>query len=1279
MATRGPGWLVRFRSVITEDAIERSRRLARYVPRVAAGLIDHSVGGRAHVVAGSLVFVDISGFTALSERLARRGRIGAEELTDVLDRVFGEMLVLAYARGGSLLKFGGDALLMLFDGGDHALHAAAAAVEMRAALRKATAIATSVGKISLRMSVGVHTGDIDLFLVGDSHRELVIAGPVATVTTEVEKVAQPGEIVVSDAVAAVLPRDAVGEVRGPGRRLRWRKAPLGAAGPFVRVDLDAEALELSVPRALRSHLLGRSIESEHRMAAVAFVKFSGIDDLIEAEGRAAAGAALHTLVRGIQAAVDDEGVTFLASDIDANGGKVIVVSGVPSAQEDGEGRLLRVARRIVELDQPLAVRIGINRGHVFAGEIGTDFRSTFTVMGDTVNLAARLMAAASPGQVFATHGVLDTSRTLFGSEKLEPFHVKGKKAPVQAYSVGAEIGQRDVRRRREMPFIGRTDELDRLKGLIPDPGTSPGAVVLVRGDSGVGKSRLVDEALAGCPGTFGRLTVTAEPNGVDNTYWALRDPLRRLLGIPRRSQAEMRNDLERTLLRIGGDELARLAPLIGDAAHIDVPDNQATREIDPRFRVQRVAAALSTLLETLHPDGMAVVVEDAHWLDDATSMVIGILADAAASRPWFVAVTTREEGLDLPDATIELGPLSDAESQELVVEMTAGAPLRPDEVRVVVRRAGGSPLFLGEILEVVRETGSVSNLPESLDAVVAAQIDALPELAARLLKYSSVLGRSFRKKVLDAFLEPEDMQLDAATRRALAKFVVEEDEERWRFRHAVIRDVAYQGLSFKRRRELHARAAEVIGRLAGTDLEAVAEFLAMHHSLSGNHREAWKFSLLAGERAREDFVNLEAAGHYERAIESARRLDDIEAGELAGVWMALGDVREAAGLYEGALSAFRAARRIADDPLLVADLHLRQARVRARVGAYQPAFRDITLGRKIASSRPGPGAHKIMAQATSLRAQLRQLQEHPRAAIALARVAVAEAEAAGEEAALARSCQVLDASYNMIGQPSKAVFGGRALEIYERRNDLAGVATITNNLGGRAYFEGQWDRALEYYERAESAHRRSGNEAAAATTSANRAEVLVSQLRFDEAEPLLTAAIRALRAHHLIDAALFAELQMGRLLLLRGDHEQARGLLEAIRSEATELGQTHSALEAAIHLADLAVITDDPGTALADLDAAESRAGDEAELYATMLARVRAVALDAVGRSEEALRLVRAGLEQARDEGLSYEEALLLGVEARLLSMTEPELSTKRSEEALRLLRSLGVVEAPGA
>ena len=159
--------------------------------------------------------------------------------------------------------------------------------------------------------------------------------------------------------------------------------------------------------------------------------------------------ALHAVVSTVQAAADEAGVAFLASDIDEDGGKIILVSGVPRAQADHEGRLLRALRSIADADLPLPLQIGVNDGHVFAGTIGATHRATFTVMGDTVNLAARLMSAAPAGRDLRDRRASSTGRGRSSPTRtLEPFSVKGKAQPVQAYAVDEEVGDRATARPR---------------------------------------------------------------------------------------------------------------------------------------------------------------------------------------------------------------------------------------------------------------------------------------------------------------------------------------------------------------------------------------------------------------------------------------------------------------------------------------------------------------------------------------------------------------------------------------------------------------------------------------------------------------------------------------------------------------------------------------------------------------------------------------------------------------------------------------------------------------
>jgi len=169
----------------TEQAgVSTSDRLAPYVPRIAIEWLRETPNERHKQIEGSLVFVDISGFTALTERLSKKGKEGAEEMNDLLDACFAELLSVAYAQGAGVIKWGGDAVLLLFDGAGHETRACRAALNMQRQIKSAGKLRTSSGLTTLRMSVGIHSGAFDFFLVGDLHRELIITGPAASMTTQ---------------------------------------------------------------------------------------------------------------------------------------------------------------------------------------------------------------------------------------------------------------------------------------------------------------------------------------------------------------------------------------------------------------------------------------------------------------------------------------------------------------------------------------------------------------------------------------------------------------------------------------------------------------------------------------------------------------------------------------------------------------------------------------------------------------------------------------------------------------------------------------------------------------------------------------------------------------------------------------------------------------------------------------------------------------------------------------------------------------------------------------
>ncbi|MCU1676437.1 MAG: tetratricopeptide repeat protein, partial [Frankiales bacterium] len=286
-----------------------------YLPRLVRAWPHADAGASFRVVDGSLVSVDISGFTALSERLAAKGKAGAEELILGISGLFEGLIGIAHRYDGDVLKFRGDALLLLFDGDAHAIRACDAASDMQWFIEHAGSSMSSVGEVDLRMSTGVQSGECHFFLCESTHRELLVTGPAASAVVQLEDAAEPGEVLVSAATAASLDPDRIeGERDGA---FLFRRAT-EAVVPVVRASVDSGGGDLSVfvPAGLRRHLAEDVLEPEHRQVCVAFVKWSGTDALFETEGAAGVAAKLKALATTVGAAAERYGVTWLESDVD---------------------------------------------------------------------------------------------------------------------------------------------------------------------------------------------------------------------------------------------------------------------------------------------------------------------------------------------------------------------------------------------------------------------------------------------------------------------------------------------------------------------------------------------------------------------------------------------------------------------------------------------------------------------------------------------------------------------------------------------------------------------------------------------------------------------------------------------------------------------------------------------------------------------------------------------------------------------------------------------------
>lgn len=1249
-------------------------RLDRYVPRLVLDWVTDEPDRRWRLVDGTMVFADISGFTALSERLAERGRIGTEELVETLSRVFGGMLAIAADHGGQLLKFGGDALLLLFTGPDHARHAASAAVEMRSELRRATQIPTSVGKLTLSISMGANSGSFHLFLVGDPFRQLVVLGPDTTAAMQAEAAAEAGQIVVTPATAALLGPSATTPRSDGALLVRWRKAAVAPTGRPTRRATDPSAAIRVVPPIMAPVLDMTSPDPMHRIATMAFFKFKGTDERLATDGPDQLAEDLHQMLALAQAAFTAEDIALLSVDVDANGGKLVCSSGVPVTSEDDEGRMLRAATSIAGAGTAVALQVGINRGHVFAGEVGSSEHGIFSVMGDTVNTAARIMVTAAPGVIHAHPAVLEHARTRYETSPQGPFTFKGKALPQVVYRVGDELGPREAVDRQELPFLGRDAELAAMRSHVEAVLRGRGGVVTVVGAAGLGKTRLLTEVLAGL-GEVTLVRMHAEPYGSSNSYRVLRDPLRSMFGVGDGDNAAHVRDLRRTVRR-HAPELEPFLPLLGDALQLDVASTDEVDAIAPQFRSQRTADVVIDLMDAVHRGPLILSAEDMQWADDASAYLLGRVAEACGSRPWLLLCGRRDDdGGFTTDvgSVVTLGPLPDDVIRRLAIRATEAAPLRPHEIDLVVERAAGSPLFVGELIAASKELGSLEAVPASLQGTLAAQVDALDPLSKRALSYASVLGRSFRRAVVDILLRHEGLELDQATVAHLSRFIVVDGPLRYRFTNGMVCDVVYDGLAYRVRARLHQLAGEAFEQLS-TDLAADAPMLSLHFSRAGDFAATYRYATLAAERAERAFASAEAAVHYERAIEAARRLGEIDDEARRRLWLALGDARRNAGMLDAALDAYgRAARYVGGDAVARAELHLRRAGVRERTGAFAQALRDAATAQRIASAHEEGVA--VRARAMAFTAAVRDSQQQFHKAIDAATAVLEFARESNDEKSLAQAHNVLLLSGLALGDKSVAEHAARALELYRAIDDLGGMAGVANNMGVLAYYDGRWDDTLGHYREAAAALRRVGDLSQAAISDANIGEVLVNRGELDDAEPLLRDASRVLRSSGDVQFATFAEMHLGRLLIARGDLAAAEDLLASVVAELRDLGRAASVYECTLHLADCVVHAERPREAL-DLVAEASNAvdADEISLFDAFRALVSARALLDLGFVHEAIETVVAGVRHAREMLLEFDLSRLLLLAAEIGPPFDVRLATNEpAEEAAALLGRLGV------
>ncbi|MEE8390149.1 MAG: tetratricopeptide repeat protein, partial [Anaerolineae bacterium] len=799
---------------------------------------------------GAALFADISGFTPLTEALTQAWglRRGAEELPRHLNRIYDALIAQVDRYGGSVVSFAGDAITCWFaeetEGQASAsLRATACALAMQDAMQQsATVEIPGQEPVVLAVKVAVASGPARRFVVGDPAIQLMatLAGETLVRVAAAEHLADRGDVVVdAQTVAQLGQRVQIVEWRTDaeaeeiGQRFGVVGGLVGDVPPAPWTPLAPKALSEEQVRPWVLPPIYERLQAglgefltELRPALALFLCFEGIDY----DEDETAGVKLDAYIRWIQEVLALYRGTLLQLSIGDKGSYLCVAWGAPASHEDDARRAVAAALELrtppVELDFIGGVQIGVSQGTMRTGAYGGTTRRTYGILGDEVNAAARLMQHAAPGEALVSRRVQEATAEAFAWETLPPIRVKGKAEPVP---VARLVGERQVLAgggglvyAYTSLLVGRETELTQLRSILERVLTGEGQILRLEGATGVGKSHLATEFAVEAIGRGVQVCICACQSITQHiAYSPWRSVFRTLLALPDEPAAgedvatfaaRQIARVEASVEQLNPDWRVRL-PLLGDLLDLAIPDNATTAAFDPRLRQEALFTLAVELVQAYARDRpLLLLIEDAHWMDEASLGLTLALGRVVAQSPALLMLVQRPpEHQDkplLPDLNqlpcyhqLDLGELSPDGVGALVANRLR---VREDGISglamsLIQAMAQGIPFFAEELVDALRETENLvylspattggdgvwtlsdtltgalreancavkdpasgewslhpdaqlsavsMNIPDSLHGAVLSRLDRLPEQHKFTLKVASVIGQLFELEIL---------------------------------------------------------------------------------------------------------------------------------------------------------------------------------------------------------------------------------------------------------------------------------------------------------------------------------------------------------------------------------------------------------------------------------------------------------------------------------------------------------------------------------------------------
>ena len=1159
---------------------------------------------------GSALFADISGFTALAEYLVDTlgARRGAEELSHQLNRVYDALIAEVECYAGSVINFAGDALMCWFDekttlseqqlassmiSVDSSLRATSCALAMQAAMREFAQVTIPSGvNITLAMKATVASGPVRRFVIGDCNIQLldVLAGRTLERIAVAQQLALKDEVLVDEATWA--------QIQTAATLIEWRNqhecerfAVVGELhGSWMPPDLDIPA-EIKQPAAdmLSCWLLPAVYErlqagageflTELRPVVAMFIQFAGIDYDANNEAEQQLNAYVQWMQRVI-ARYDGALLNIITGD---KGCYIYAAFGALTVHEDDARRAVYAALELrmppAELSFIRSTKIGLSRGVARVGIYGGTTRRTYDVLGDEVNLAARLMQAARPGQIVVSGRIQYATAKIFNFETIPAITLKGKSQPVTAFVLNETAWRKNYHLLDpfySLPMVGRQAELELIAEKMEQATQGQGQIVAITAEAGMGKSRLVAEAIRlaqrrGFTGYGG----ACQSDGTNIPYLVWRAILGDFFGVDASDSQEKQIQWLATTIENFAPQRRSALPLIAGVLGLSLPDNDFTRGLGAKERKSAIEAALVDCVRGAAQaaqsgkSALLFVLEDLHWLDALSRDLLETIGYAIANLPVLIVLARRPPEQERPSALgmealahftqMVLAELSPTDCTELIRAKVAQLHPQHQEdelpaglIEQLTAQAQGNPFYLEELLNYLRDhnlnpynpaTVNQLGLPTSLHTLILSRMDRLSEREKMVLKVACIIGRVFRVAWLQGYypalgdLKQIQLTLNNLQQADITLVNAPEPELTYLFKHIITHQVVYDSLPHAQRAQLHEQLAHYL-EATYTD-RPLLNRLAYHYEKSDNLPKKVEYLRKAGHAAQAAFANEAALGYYARLLplltEPAERI------ELQLQW---GAVLELIGQWDDAETRYRNALQLAQANLDLAEgaavwaSHLALGKLSRRRGDYDAALQWLEPARAgLAALGDQADLSEVLIEMSSVYQRKNDYpaaQRHLEEGLALAR-------ALGDRAGMATAIHRLGGiAWGQKNYAAALSFYEESLSLRRELGDKPGLAQTLNSLGAVHHQQGDYAAELALYEESLALARMVGDRASIANSLMNQGTSAHAQGDHAAARRLLEESLAIYREIGNKEFAASALNNLGNIAIGQNDYAAAR-------------------------------------------------------------------------------------------------------------------------------------------